>query len=339
MLQTGRLVTVLLAGATATMTASAADPALMNLVMPDAKVLAGVNSTTTRISPFGQFILSKLSTATQDPHFAALGFNPFQDVNEILAASSGDPTHPGGLILATGNFPVDKITAAVAGQKNVQVQAYDGATLLVQTGSDNSQTVQGIAFLGTTTAIAGDLASVKAAVDRKTNPSSIDPALAVKVNQLSGSHDEWFISSTGPSSLIPPAAVSDSNLKGPAAQVLPLLKSIQSFDGGVKLSDSISFNAEALASDANNAAALQAVVKLGLALVSSANTNNDPNLAQLVQLLQSMQVTLDGSTVQLALSVPESQVEAFLNAASAQRADASRTVRPPHPSGEARHGK
>jgi hypothetical protein len=338
MLQTGRLLTVLMAGAAATMTASAADPALLNLVMPDAKVLAGVNTTNTRISPLGVFILSKLGAATQDQHFAALGFNPFQDVNEILAASSGDPTHPGGLILATGNFPVDKITAAVASQKNVQVQAYDGATLVIQTGSDG-QVVQAVAFLGTTTAVAGDLASVKAAVDRKTNPSSIDPALAVKVNQLSGSLDEWFISTAAPSTLIPPAVFSDNNVKGPAAQVLPLLKSIQSFDGGVKLTDSVAFNAEALTSDPKNAAALQAVINLGLTLVSAANTNNDPNLADIVKLLQSMKVTLDGSTVQLALSVPESQVEAFLNAASAQASDANRAARPPHPTGEARRGK
>ena len=37
--------------------ASAADSQLMNMVMPDAKVLAGVNGGSTRMSPFGQFII------------------------------------------------------------------------------------------------------------------------------------------------------------------------------------------------------------------------------------------------------------------------------------------
>jgi len=41
--------------------ASAADSQLMSMVMPDAKILAGVNAGSTRISPFGQFIIAKVA--------------------------------------------------------------------------------------------------------------------------------------------------------------------------------------------------------------------------------------------------------------------------------------
>src|SRR5580658_4992959 len=115
--------------------AFAADPQLMNLVMPDAKVLAGVNATSAVASPFGQFILAKIGQ--MPPGFvAATGFNPLQDVSEILAATAADPSSPSGLILARGSFPVDKITAFLAGyttsggNANWQVTTYGGATLI-----------------------------------------------------------------------------------------------------------------------------------------------------------------------------------------------------------------
>ena len=41
--------------------AFAADPQLMTMVMPDARIMAGMNATKARSSPFGQFVVSKVS--------------------------------------------------------------------------------------------------------------------------------------------------------------------------------------------------------------------------------------------------------------------------------------
>ena len=41
---------------------SAADPLLLNLVMPEAKVLAGVNVEQAKGTQFGQFVLDQLQT-------------------------------------------------------------------------------------------------------------------------------------------------------------------------------------------------------------------------------------------------------------------------------------
>jgi hypothetical protein len=334
MLQTGRLMTLLLAGIAATGTvASAADPSLLNLVMPDAKILAGANATSMRISPFGVFIASKISAIAQDPHLASIGFNPLQDVSEILVATSADPSNPDGILLASGNFPVEKITTALAGRTNPQIESYNGATLIVDSGKD-SKVVHAIAFLGTNIAIAGDLTAVKAAVDRQTNPTSIDSAFAVKVNQLSGSQDDWVVSIAPIASLLPATATTASATTGPAAQILPLLKSIQSFDGGIKFDKTVTFTGEAVTSNAQNATSLQAVVKLGLLLVSSVDTSKNAQLAELVTLLQSMQVSINGTAVELALSVQESQLEALVNSISAPttRSTPSPAARPRRPS-------
>src|SRR5277367_3094132 len=96
-----------------TPSAFAADPELMNLVMPDAKILAGANATTTKISPFGQFVLSKIALLGEEPQkfIAATGFDPLRDVSEVLAATAADPASHSGLLLVRGTFNVDKISA------------------------------------------------------------------------------------------------------------------------------------------------------------------------------------------------------------------------------------
>ena len=297
--------------------AMAADPTLLNLVMPDAKVLAGVNVTTASISPLGQFLISKIGLNGQDPQklIAATGFNPLQDVTEILAATAAHPANPSGLVLASGNFPVDKLSMALSGNANVSITKTGTVTLITATNA-KEKVPHAAAFIGTTIALAGDLPSVQAALDRIANPASIDPALAVQVKQLSGAEDEWLVSSASIASLLPASVTAGA--KGPALQVLPLLNSIQSFDGGVKFGTNVAISGEVVASSAQNAAALQAVVKLGLALASSYQGANNPQAQELLQLLQTLQVTVSGQAVDLALSVPEAQLEALVNAAQAQ---------------------
>jgi hypothetical protein len=314
--------------------AFAADPQLMNMVMPDAKILAGVNATNTRISPLGLFVISRVAMLGAEQKFiAATGFDPLQDVSEVLAATNADNStanvKPASLLLVRGNFDVTKIVAAAGSGPKVQVTTYDGATLLSVTDAKTNET-HALAFIGNSIAVAGELASVEAAVARNSAPgAAIDPALAAQVSQLSASEDEWLASSISVASLIPTDAPAPT---GPAAQVLPILKNILSFSGGVNFNANVQVTGQAVASDAQNAAALGAVIKLATNLIGSVSTGKNPEVAQLVQWLQTLQVTTGGSDVNLTLSIPETQVEALLNealkpampAAGARRRDLAR---------------
>jgi hypothetical protein len=314
MRQTAVLLGLILCGS-----AFAADSQLMNLVMPDAKILAGVNVTTAENSPLGQFLLSKIGLIGGIPQdlITATGFNPLQDVSEILAATAADPSNLSGLVMARGTFPVDKIGGLLAGKTNWQVTTYGGATLV---GSTNLQAKvpQGVAFIGNSIAVAGDLASVKAAIDRSTGANSFDPALTLTVNQLSGSEDEWLASTTSVGSLLP---ANTAPATGPAAQIVPLLTSIQAFNGGVKFGDVVAITGQAVTSSPQNATALNAVLKLGLILAGSAGGNQQ--IATALQFLQTLQVTANGPAVNLSLSIPEAQIENLLNSATAKKAVAS----------------
>jgi hypothetical protein len=298
---------------TASGTAFAADPQLMNLVMPDAKILAGVNVTSAENSPLGQFLLSKLGLLGGVPQdfITATGFNPLQDVTEILAATAADPSNPGGLVLARGTFPVDKLGGLLAGKKNWQVTTYGGATLVSTT---NPKEKQAVAFIGNSIAVAGNLASVEAAIDRSTGANSIDPALTLTVNQLSGSEDEWLASLASVGSLLPAnATLGAAGTANPAAtMILPLLKNIQAFNGGVKFGDTVAITGQAVTSSPQNASALNSVIRLGIVLAASAGNKQ---LAGLTQFLQTLQVTTEGPAVDLSLSIPESQIETLVNSA------------------------
>src|ERR1700738_5573920 len=71
----------------------AADPTLINLVGPDAKVLAGVNVQQAKGTLFGQYVLNQIQSNDKDmlQLMALTGFDPTRDVRETLVASTGGP--------------------------------------------------------------------------------------------------------------------------------------------------------------------------------------------------------------------------------------------------------
>src|SRR5271169_6733824 len=234
---------------------SAADPQLMNLLMPNAKVVAGVNVEQAKNSPFGLFLLSRVQNG--DPGLAKLtaatGFDPRRDLTEILMATLGQPEQQ-GLVLARGTFDSEQILGAATAAGHT-VEAYNGINIL--TGKDEKLT-HALAFLGDSVAIAGDLDSVKGAIDRRGNNSSqIDPALAAIVQQLSGSQDAWSVS------MVPIAALANGKLPNTNLNGMlnsDILKAIQQTSGGIKFGANIQISAEAVANTSQNATALADVI-------------------------------------------------------------------------------
>jgi hypothetical protein len=286
---------------------SAADPQLMGLLMPDSKVVAGINVENATNSPFGQFLLSKMPAAGEDfaKFTATTGFDPRHDLAEVLMATQGQPGEK-GLILARGNFDSSRIFAA-ARQVGGAVESYNGVDIL--TGKDDSAT-HAVAFLGQSIAIAGDLDSVKAAIDRRASASSIDPALAAKVDQLSRSLDAWSVS------MVPVAALTGEKMPDNKLNVLlntDVLKAIVQSSGGIKFGAMIQVSAEAVARTDKDATALADVVRFLASLVQA----NAPaaEAAAITSLVQTLSVTTDGNTVKVGLTVPEEQLENALRSA------------------------
>jgi hypothetical protein len=293
---------------------SAADPQLLNLVMPDAKVLAGVNVEQAKGTQFGQFILNELQTHDSDMQKLATltGFDPRRDVRELLVASDGAPNSKTGLAVAKGNFDVAKITA-LGTLHGVVSELYSGVNIL----EDPKAREHGIAFPDANTVIAGDTASVKAAIDRLKTPQSLPAAVIVKVNKWSNSQDAWGISTVPPSTLAPVPKNGNPNPMQGAFQ------NVQQAAGGVKFGAQVVFSGEATCDTAQNATTLGDVVKL-LINLAQMQAGTDPTAAALVK---SVTVTASGNLVNISASLPEDVFQTILQSghkSTAQRLPAHR---------------
>jgi hypothetical protein len=278
---------------------SAADPQLLNLVMPDAKVLAGINVQQAKGTQFGQWVLNQLQThdAQMQKLVALTGFDPRRDVSELLVASDGVAGSQTGLALARGSFDAAKITAAatVAG---VVTEVYGGFTIL----EEPKKQLAGIAFLDATTVAAGDIANVKGAIDRLKMPQPLPAAVAVKVNQWSNSQDAWGITTVPPASLAPPAKAGAPN------PVLNAGQNVQAAAFGVKFGALVVFSGEAQCDTAQNAKTLGDVVQL-LINLAQMQANLDPTAAALIK---SVTVTTSGNVMKIQASLPEDVFQQLL---------------------------
>jgi len=279
---------------------SAADQQLLNLVMPDAKILAGVNVVQAKTSPFGLYLVAQIQG--QDKQLqeieAQTGFDPTRDLHELLLASTGTQPHGSGLTLARGTFKPEKIDAAAQSAGGVS-ESYKGVTIV-----EDSKRNTGFAFLKANIAIAGDVASVKAAIDRQTLPAMLPAALLVKVNQLSSMEDAWAISE------VPPPVI-HSVINAPNAPNIPttVFQNIQQATGGVKFGPHVVvITAELQADTAQNATALANVLQFLLNLAEMHAQQNP----QAGTVLKSTNIAANGNLVNVSLSVPEAEAEALI---------------------------
>ena len=280
----------------------AADSQLLNLIMPDAKVLAGVNVDQAKTSPFGQYVLSQVQSQTTNglAELTALtGFDPTRDVHELLAATNGGAEAHSGLVAARGAFDAGRITTLATAHGGT-VEMYGGASIL-----EDQKKEYGVAFLNSTYVVAGDLANVKAAIDRQKTPAPLPGAVLAQVSQWSNSQDAWAISTVSPASLNPaPGAIPIPGV-GPAGAKNNVFQTIQSAAGGVKFGTNIVVSAQVQADNAQNATNLGDTLKL-LASMAQLQAKGD---ATVTALAQSLTVSTNGSTLNVSISLPDEMLQ------------------------------
>jgi hypothetical protein len=278
---------------------SAADPQLLNLVMPDVKVMADVNVAQAKTSPFGQFVLSQVETQQLTQIAALTGFDPTRDVNELLVASNA-AAQRSGLALVLGSFNVTAITGVIAQQK-VGTETYRGVTIF-----EDPQKQAGLAFLSGSIAAAGDLVNLKAAIDRLSSPSILPAALLTEIGQLSATDDAWVLSTVPPSSLT-------KSSSAPVVLGLPngaenALGTVQSFSGGIKFGADVVATAQAQADTAQDATGMVGLIQF-LVNMAQLKASQEP---QVQALAKALTVSANGTAVSIALTLPSAQFQELL---------------------------
>lgn len=286
-------------------TASAADPQLLSMAMPDAKVLAGVNVDSAKASPFGMYVLAQMQTSNTDLQqlITLTGFDPTRDVDEVLVATpSTKGGKASGLVLARGTF--NPAMATLAATKGAVTEIYNGITVI-----ESPDKQAGIAFISSTYVAAGDIASVQAAIDRVGSTPSLPAAVLAQVSQWSGSEDAWVVTTVPLSALAPSATTSTAGSPAGTSAGNPIvagvMQQVQQIAGGVKFGASVVGTAAIQADNAADATQLANTVQFMVNLMQM-QSQKDPKLSGLAQ---AVSVNAQGATVNVTLTLPEAQFQ------------------------------
>jgi hypothetical protein len=98
------------------------------------------------------------------------GLDPLKDVDSVLVVITGDGPTPPGLAIVRGHFDAEKLGPALANNKDPKNMAV---------------------VLDPTTLLAGDVPTVRAAMDGRGKPHKTDAALVAKIDSLSARFDVW----------------------------------------------------------------------------------------------------------------------------------------------------
>jgi hypothetical protein len=296
---------------------AAADAGLLRLVMPDAKVIAGLQVQQTKTSLFGQYVLSHMQV--EDAGFkkfiAQTGFDPRRDVTEIVMASNWEQATPESrwLVAARGSFNLPQLTSAAKANGGV-ITDYQGVGILTYSDQAKPEAESGIAFFDSSSAVMGDLASVKAAIQRKQGGGAPAGDLFVKVRDLSAKNDFWFVTTVPISEFA--GAMPNPNLSG--AMKGDLLAAIHQASGGIRFGDTVTISGEAVTRSDKDAQALVDVFKF-LAGLIQLNSQDNKVAGQVSTLLDNMDLKTSGSVMTMSLAIPEQQLEQLLNMMQQER--------------------
>jgi hypothetical protein len=301
---------------------AAVDPGLLRLVMPDAKVIAGLQVRETKNSMFGQYVLShmQIEDAGFKKFIAQTGFDPRRDVTEILMASNWEQSTPESrwLVAARGTFNLPQITTAAKANGGV-ITDFQGVGILTYSDAAKTQEPKpevesGIAFFDSGSAVMGDLASVKAAIQRKQSGAAPTGDLLGKVRDLSAKNDFWFVTTVPISEFA--GAIPNPNLSG--AMKGDLLAAIHQASGGIRFGDTVTISGEAITRSDKDAQALADVFRF-LAGLIQLNSENNKVAGQVSTLLDTMDLKTSGNVMSMSLAIPEQQLEQLLNSMHQER--------------------
>jgi len=297
---------------------AAVDPALLKLVMPDAKVVAGLQVSGVRNSPFGQFVLSHMQVEDQafQKFIAETGLDPRRDISEVLIASSWQQDTPASrwLVVARGTFNVPTITNAAQANGGV-TSNFEGVDILTYsppakpdaTGQAQPPAQYGIAFFDSSNAVMGDIASVKAAIRRKQSNAAASGAVVAKVRDVAAKNDFWFVTLVPISEFA--GAMPNPNLS--SAMQGNLLAGVHEASGGIRFGDTVTISGEAVTRSDKDAQALVDVFKFLAGMIQN-NRQNDATVGQVATLVDNMDVKTKDNVMSLSLNIPEKQLEQLL---------------------------
>lgn len=310
-----RITRLFIAPILAAFSAMAADTALLNLIMADARFVAGIDIDRAKASPLGKKFMEELDKKDSDigKMVAATGFDPRRDLREVVMASNDLNSKKGpGLVLMRGSFDASKIKAFINVTGAGKVENFNGVELFSAPNQDNMSA----AIVDPSLVLFGNAETVKAAVQRKGATSSAISAEAfARIRSMSQSNDIWMVSSMPIAEMTKamPSTGAPSAGGGMGGMMNgDFLKGIQQAAFGVRfMSEAIELTAEAVSLNEKDATALADVVRFVSTMVQM--NRDKPEMKGIATALDAMKLTTDAKTTRLQIALPLADMEKMIN--------------------------
>jgi hypothetical protein len=284
--------------------AGAADPALLDFIMPDARVVVGIDIAHIRSSPLHASFSNSLQSANPEIQklMDAAGFDPMRDLQEILFASPGIGKNPPALLVARGAFDVAKLRA-FAESAGSKISDFGGVPILSDPEKD-----AGVFALLDNIILGGNREQVEAAILRRGRRLILNTEMATRISALCRRYDAWLVS-------IAPLATMASNLP-PDAKVEGItnteaLRAIEQFSLGISMRSDLSLSAEFVMANAKAAGSIADAMQM-LMGVAQKGSKEDPGL---MAALQNLNFGVDRNLVHFGFTVPVAEVEKAVESA------------------------
>ncbi len=312
-----RLQPVLLSIILSAAAAFGADSALLNLVMPEARMVAGIDVERARDSFLGRKLMEQLDNGKEAGDFAKFvamtGFDPRRDLKEILIATPDANTkNPPALILVRGTFDMSRINGFLKVAGIAPAETISGIDFYTKPDTKDDM---GFAVLDGSLAIAGNKAVVRSALQRRSGSGSALTATTYsKVQSLSRSNDIWMVTS------IPVAELSGAlpgGGAGPAGGMMggDAFKGIEQAAMGLRFgADVMELTAETVSRTEKDATSIADVVRF---LSTMVQMNRDkPEVKAFATALDAMKLTTDAKTTRLTISLPVAEMEKMMKSSA-----------------------
>ena len=278
--------------------AGAADPALLDFIMPDARVVFGADIAKMSSSPFHSSFNQSVQGANPELQklMDAAGFNPMRDLQEVLFASPGIGKHPAALLVARGDFNASRLTA-FAESSGSKISEFAGVPILSDPEKDS-----GAFALLDNIILAGTKEQVQAALGRRGRGMILNTQVATKIAALSGRYDAWLVS-IAPLATIADHLPADARVQG--LTNTEALRQIEHFSVGLGVSADLKLEAEMVMTNSKSAGSFAEGIQMLLGVLQK-SSNEEPGI---MAALQNLNFGVDQNRVHIGFTVPGAEIE------------------------------
>jgi hypothetical protein len=253
----------------------AAGDSALNFLPADTKVVIGIRVSAIRESALFRDAGTDVQKLGDEwmKLVAITGFDPIHDIDEILIFSAADNEKAAALIAVRGRFNLERMGATA--------KRYHGVAMIGEGAGGNGV----LALLDATTAVAGEVPAVRAAIDRRGHGAPLDPQLVARVQLLTQRFDIW---GTGerPEGFVAPTGKRED------------LDSIDRFEFGIRISKGLEIGAEVHARSPKDAEKLAA----SAAMLQAMMTGREPAAPK-------FDLQVKDGTIKLSLAISEDELK------------------------------